>query len=72
MAQGPRVIWPLALCAWLYGAVAMACDVCRPQVQAGIFNERFAGRLALILMPLAVVLLLIALIVWRTGRAWSR
>jgi hypothetical protein len=50
----------------------MACDFCRPQVQAGIFNERFIGRLALILMPLAVVLLLVALIVWTTGRAWSR
>ncbi len=72
MGKGARVTWPLAWVAWLYGSVAMACDFCRPQVQAGIFNERFIGRLALILMPLAVVLLLVALIVWTTGRAWSR
>jgi hypothetical protein len=58
----------LALGAWLYGAVALACETCRPKVQAGIFNEQFLGRLALTLIPWAVVLLFVALIVWMPWR----
>jgi len=62
----------LALCAWLYASTALACDFCRPKVQAGIFNEHFLGRLALTLMPLAVVLLLVGLVVWMSGRRSRR
>jgi hypothetical protein len=60
-------LWMLGL-ALLGPRLALACDFCRPRVQAGIFNEHFTGRLAITLLPLVVMLLLVALIVrtpWR-------
>jgi hypothetical protein len=43
----------------LWGWLAWACDTCRPAVWAGIFNEHFWGRLALVLLPWAAMLLVV-------------
>ena len=64
-----RVVRAVGLALLLHPALAMACDFCRPRVRAGIFDAHFAHRLALTLLPLAVVLLLVALIVWAP---WGR
>ncbi|AFE06628.1 hypothetical protein D7V80_06015 [Corallococcus sp. CA054B] len=37
-------------------STAFACETCRPAVEAGIFDEHFWGRLAIALLPFAVVL----------------
>ncbi|WP_375419282.1 hypothetical protein [uncultured Hymenobacter sp.] len=42
---------------WLSGTAAQACAVCRPRVQAGIHNEAYAANLALVLLPVAMLLL---------------
>ncbi len=41
-------------------AAVLACDVCRPAVEAGILDEHFGGRLALTLLPFAAMLLAVA------------
>jgi len=64
-----RWVWMTGLALLLHPALAAACDFCRPRVRAGVFDANFAGRLALTLLPLAVALLLVALIVWAP---WSR
>jgi hypothetical protein len=46
---------------------AWACTTCRPAVEAGIFDERFWGRLSITALPFAVVLLVVALL-HRSGR----
>ncbi|MBN8226602.1 hypothetical protein JYK02_03665 [Corallococcus macrosporus] len=40
----------------LTSGTALACETCRPAVQAGIFNDHFWGRLAITLLPFGVVL----------------
>lgn len=47
---------------------ALACTTCRPAVEAGIFDERFWGRLSITALPFLVVLLVVALL-HRSGRA---
>jgi hypothetical protein len=42
---------------WLPAAVANACAVCRPRVQAGIHNAAYSANLLLVLLPVAVLLL---------------
>ncbi len=46
---------------------AWACTTCRPAVEAGIFDERFWGRLAITVLPFLVVLLVVA-VLYRSGR----
>ncbi|MFP2897171.1 hypothetical protein [Corallococcus sp. 4LFB] len=51
----------LTLPAALFASSAVsACETCRPAVEAGIFNEHFWGRLAITLLPFAVVLCVVA------------
>ncbi|WP_426061089.1 hypothetical protein [Hymenobacter sp. B1770] len=46
-------------------AIAAACPVCRPKVEAGIYNADYAPHLLLVLLPVAVVLGLgLALFYW--------
>ena len=33
-----------------------ACPECRPLVDAGIYNDRFAGTLCVVLLPIAVLI----------------
>ena len=65
-------LWAVGLALLFHPALAAACDFCRPRVRAGIFDAQFTHRLALTLLPLAVVLLLVALIVWAPRRRSTR
>ncbi|RYZ38283.1 MAG: hypothetical protein EOO71_24630 [Myxococcaceae bacterium] len=40
----------------LTSSTVFACETCRPAVEAGIFNEHFWGRLAITVLPFAVIL----------------
>lgn len=51
----------------LASPAAWACTTCRPAVEAGIFDERFWGRLSITILPFLVVLLVVA-VLHRTGR----
>lgn len=44
------------------GSAALACEVCRPAVNAGIFNESFWGRFAITVLPFAVILFIVAVL----------
>ena len=44
----------------LAAPAVFACTTCRPAVQAGIFDERFWGRLALTVLPFLVIVLVVA------------
>ncbi|CAM3650795.1 hypothetical protein G4177_34700 [Corallococcus sp. ZKHCc1 1396] len=46
--------------ALLSSGAALACETCRPAVEAGIFNEHFWGRLAITVLPFAVILCVVA------------
>ncbi|RKH32131.1 hypothetical protein D7Y13_14715 [Corallococcus praedator] len=39
----------------LTSGTVFACETCRPAVEAGIFNEHFWGRLAITLLPFAII-----------------
>lgn len=47
-----------------------ACTTCRPAVQAGIFDERFWGRLAITVLPFLVILLVVAVLYRARPRAF--
>jgi hypothetical protein len=51
----------------LAASAVSACPECRPAVEAGIFNERFWGRLSITLLPFIVVLFVVA-VLHRVGR----
>ncbi len=51
----------------LASPAAWACTTCRPAVEAGIFDERFWGRLSITVLPFLVVLLVVA-VLYRSGR----
>jgi FtsH-binding integral membrane protein len=53
MQPGPR-LW-LVLCLALTASVAAACQTCRPQWQAAVYNRDFAPTLGTLLLPLAVI-----------------
>ena len=56
--------------ALLASGTVLACETCRPLVQAGIFNEHFWGRLAITLLPFGVILFVAARVhVMRPGGA---
>ncbi|MFD2718055.1 hypothetical protein ACFST9_04970 [Hymenobacter monticola] len=42
----------------LAGSAARACAVCRPKVQAGIYNAAYSANLLLVLLPVALLLAL--------------
>ncbi len=53
------MIRPLLLLLWLSllaAPAALACPVCRPQVQAGIHTETYSANLGLVLLPVALLL----------------
>jgi hypothetical protein len=47
----------LLLLLLLAGPVACACPVCRPRVQAGIYDLAYTANLGLVLLPVALLLL---------------
>jgi hypothetical protein len=54
-----QILLVLFLSALLFGGkVAWACPQCRPLVQAGVYNQDFAGTLFLLLAPVGVLVLL--------------
>ena len=57
------LVWVL-----LHALPALACESCRPAVRAGIFNEHFAGRLLLAVLPFLATLVVVGLVGLFTSR----
>jgi hypothetical protein len=54
-----RISTRLVLAALLFGnGAAWACPQCRPLVQAGVYNQDFAGTLLLLLLPVLALVLI--------------
>jgi hypothetical protein len=54
-----RISARLVLAALLLGSeAAWACPQCRPLVQAGVYNQDFAGTLFLLLLPVGALVLI--------------
>jgi hypothetical protein len=54
-----RISAGLVLAAFFFGGgTAWACPQCRPLVQAGVYNQDFAGTLFLLLVPVGVLVLI--------------
>ncbi len=72
-AQGVRYMRGFAATVFALSLLAApavsACTTCRPAVQAGIFDERFWGRLAITLLPFLVILLVVAVLYRARPRA---
>ena len=54
-----RISAGIVLAALLFGGgPSWACPQCRPLVQAGVYNQDFAGTLFLLLLPVGVLVLI--------------
>jgi hypothetical protein len=54
-----------------FGGVAGACESCRPEWEAAVYNSDFLSTLGLLVLPMMAVLAIVAVVLHRTD-TWGQ